>query len=553
MEENEMRTMATAVYFLLIFLMFPLYVENRYQAMGDCKWKFYCAVTVLYLAVMLFTTLPGLVRAVKDRRRPVVGICDLLVGAYGICVLISFALCGDKQAVWQGAEGWHMGVAAQLLFVASYFVLSRSRIPVSWLVACNAAGSGVCFLIGILQRLGYDFLNLYEGMQKVELSDFLSTIGNRTWMSGYACAVFPIGVYFFWKLGAEAYSGAAGAGGAILLRGGGLWLLLWGAYSALAFMGLAATYSDSAYIGLGVVLLALGILSVGDRAKMLSFCQVLCLWFGSSLFMCGVRALRRGHVRDERGFSVYVYNWRWMLAGLIICVLFTVAVRIYYAYGRRREAMSAAQRGRLQRRCTAAAAGCGVLLVLLVACNTTGILERLFSVTLRSPYLYFDDAWGDMRGGTWKMVCRMFGELPLHNKLFGVGADGFAAYCYGSLEYAGELSAVWGDAVLTNAHNEWLNMFFCQGIFGGLAYLGIFAGGIVACLCGAEDKAEPVARAVGLCLLAYAFHNFFCYQQICATGVIFVLLGAAMSLLRGNAEKEEKYGETDIDLSQLCG
>ncbi|MDE7113357.1 MAG: hypothetical protein K2O57_04130, partial [Acetatifactor sp.] len=199
---SEIRTMVTAVYFLLIFLMFPLYVENRYQAMGDCKWRFYCAVTVPYLAVMLLMALPGLAKTVRDRRRPVIGICDLLVGAYGICVLISFALCGDRQVVWLGAEGWHMGVAAQLLFVLSYFVVSRSRIPVSWLVVCNAAGSGGCFLIGILQRLGYDFLNLYEGLPNVAVSDFLSTIGNRTWMSGYACAVFPIGVYLFWKTGA---------------------------------------------------------------------------------------------------------------------------------------------------------------------------------------------------------------------------------------------------------------------------------------------------------------------------------------------------------------
>ena len=193
---SDIRTTVTAIYFLLIFLMFPLYVENRYQSMGDSKWRFYCAVTIPYLAVMLLTALPGLARAVRERRRPVIGICDLLVGGYGLCVLVSFVLCADRRAVWAGAEGWHMGVAAQLLFVFSYFVISRSRIPVSWLVVCNAVGSGVCFLIGILQRLGYDFLDLYEGMMNVAVSDFLSTIGNRTWMSGYACAVFPIGVYF---------------------------------------------------------------------------------------------------------------------------------------------------------------------------------------------------------------------------------------------------------------------------------------------------------------------------------------------------------------------
>ncbi len=539
---SDIRTTVTAIYFLLIFLMFPLYVENRYQSMGDSKWRFYCAVTIPYLAVMLLTALPGLARAVRERRRPVIGICDLLVGGYGLCVLVSFVLCADRRAVWAGAEGWHMGVAAQLLFVFSYFVISRSRIPVSWLVVCNAVGSGVCFLIGILQRLGYDFLDLYEGMMNVAVSDFLSTIGNRTWMSGYACAVFPIGVYFFWKTGAQFFDGRVKSQDRTWMPESCLWrMLLWGGYSALAFTGLAATYSDSAYSGLCVVLLALGILSVGDRGKMFSFCQVLCLWFGSALFMCGLRALRRGHVRDERGLSVYIYNWRWMLAGLVFCVLFTAAVVIFYTRsGRLSGTMDAMRRGRLQRRCAAAAAVCVGLLVLLIACNTGGVLERVFGVTLHSPYLYFDDAWGDMRGGTWKMVCRMFGELPFRNKLFGVGADGFVYYCYSSLEYARELGAVWGDLVLTNAHNEWLNMFFCQGILGGAAYLGIFAGGIIACLCGGSNRVEPAAQAVGLCLLSYVFHNFFCYQQICATGPVFVLLAAAVSLLRQEREALEE-------------
>lgn len=244
--------------------------------------------------------------------------------------------------------------------------------------------------------------------------------------------------------------------------------------------------------------------------------------------------MRRGFVRDERGLSVYVYRWRWMLVGLIVCILFTLLMRLYIVrrMGRLNAVMDEARRRRRQRNCVlAAGAGCA-LLVLFVACNTNGVLERFFSVTVHSRYLYFDDAWGDMRGGTWKMACELFAGLPFGKKLFGVGADGFAVYSYGIPEYAQRLREVWGNAVLTNVHNEWLNMFFCQGIVGGLAYLGIFAGGIVACLCGREERVPPLAQAVGLCLLAYMAHNFFCYQQVCATGPVFVLLGAAMAQLR---------------------
>lgn len=177
----------------------------------------------------------------------------------------------------------------------------------------------------------------------------------------------------------------------------------------------------------------------------------------------------------------------------------------------------------------------------------------------------------------------MFMGLPLFQKLFGVGADCLAAYSYGRPDYAAQFYAFWEDAILTNAHNEWLNLFFCQGIVGGLAYLASFVSVAVTCLrdrtadAGAVPGAETssgantqgvtetspgantqaateispgantqgvtetlpdtgndmgVIQAVGLCVAAYMAHNFFCYQQICATGPIFVLMGLAMALLR---------------------
>lgn len=231
---DEIRTVATTLYLLLMLVMFPLYVENRYRAMGDCKWKFYCAVTLPYLAVMLLAALPGAVRCIRGRKLPQVGLCDLIVGVYSVCVLISFGMGDERQALWQGASGWHMGVAAQLLFAASYLAVSRSKVSAGWLAGCNAVGSGICFLIGILQRLGFDLLDLYYGIPNVAISDFLSTIGNRTWMSGYACAVFPMGVYLYWR--AEAYAvcrtgtGSGEAGG----RGAGFWQrLLWGGIQRL--------------------------------------------------------------------------------------------------------------------------------------------------------------------------------------------------------------------------------------------------------------------------------------------------------------------------------
>lgn len=562
--------MVTGIYFLLLFLMFPLYVEDWYQDMGTCKWNFYLYTTVPCLAVLLLCHLTAAVGWGRKRWRDC-SVCDLLVGCYGICVLISFWFGGNREEAWMGVDGWYMGVVAQELFVLSYFIISRSEIPTVLFLGCNAAGSGICFLIGILQRLGFDLLNLYDGLPDVALSDFLSTIGNRTWMSGYACAVFPIGVCLFWRSGWQTRTLSEGQAGVEV--GNRSQHLLWGLYSALAFMGLAATYSDSVYVGLAAVFFLLGVFSLGSGRKLLSFCQVLLLWFGSALFMCVLRAICGDRVRDARGLTCYVYKWKWMLAGLLLCALVTGLVyRKYFRKGNRKaEEPSARRIGRVRRRCLVGAGILCILLMLFVLLNTAGVLERLFHFTVRNRYLYFDEAWGDDRGWTWRMVCRMFMGLPLFQKLFGVGADCLAAYSYGRPDYAAQFYAFWEDAILTNAHNEWLNLFFCQGIVGGLAYLASFVSVAVACLrdrtadagavagagtsSGAKIQAVTetlpgaktqgateispdtgndmgVIQAVGLCVAAYMAHNFFCYQQICATGPVFVLMGMAMALLR---------------------
>lgn len=561
------RSLATELYFLLILSVFPLYLEHFYWDIGAAKWKYYLYVTLPYLAVMFFCRLSALPYAVKKLSaywkqrgsvrsesvrpgsvRPKRGtLCDGFVSAYGICVLFTFGLQGFRKEAWTGADGWYMGAAAQLLFVLTYFAVSRSPISCRLLLLANTLGSGVCFLIGILQRLGWDILGLYSGMETGLLSDYLSTVGNRTWMSGYASAVFPLGVSLFWQSGwREDATNLRGA------KGGRR--VLWGLYSSLAFMGLAASYSDSSYIALGLVFFLLGVFSLGDGRKLLSFCQTLLVWFGSALFMCGLRALCGGRARDARGLTCYVYEWKWMLGGLALCAVMTVFV--WLCLGQKQPSGA----GTCRRLRTCGLIGGGMVCVLIVGfvvLNSAGVLEELFHVTIHNRYFYFDDAWGDGRGSTWKLTLHMFKNLPFTQKLFGVGADCFADYSYNIPQYAAQLVSVWEGLRLTNAHNEWLNMLFCQGIIGGSVYLGIFVSTVWTGI-KKMDEGAVILPGLGLCAAAYMAHDFFCYQQICAAAPMFVLLGAFGSLLRGQEEnlsdgEETDYGKENIGVPQIYG
>lgn len=118
--------------------------------------------------------------------------------------------------------------------------------------------------------------------------------------------------------------------------------------------------------------------------------------------------------------------------------------------------------------------------------------------------------------------------MDIFHKLFGVGPDGYAPYAY-SL-YQERLAQMWGDRTLTNAHNEWMNALINYGLFGMLAYAGIFLTSIK----NFAEKQENMPVIVGFiaCIVSYMSHNFFCYQQICCTPFMFLIMGAGVYFMR---------------------
>ena len=137
------------------------------------------------------------------------------------------------------------------------------------------------------------------------------------------------------------------------------------------------------------------------------------------------------------------------------------------------------------------------------------------------PYLTWSDDWGNRRGFIWRLTGSMFSSMNIREKLLGVGPDCYYYYAYDFAE--ADMNAVWGGEALTNAHNEWFTAVINYGIFGGIAYLGIFASA-------AAEYAKKAARSpilIGIlaCVLSYAGHNLFCYQTVLCTPFIFLIMG----------------------------
>ena len=513
----------------LMLTVFPVYVIDHYQDIGAYKFAFFSGVSTLFLvpgAVL------GLVYAVlkpfggkREKVRAEGGRfswLDIGMLAYLLFHILSFFGSGFKEDAWAGVGGWNMGLRTQLLMIAAYFLLSRffplRRLKL--ILAGAMLGSGIAFVIGILHRFSIDPFGFYRGLDSDTTLRFLSTIGQATWYSSFVCTVLPIGLCLFY------------ASDKVKIR------VISGIYCTLGFMTLVTQNSDSAFAALAALLFGMFLASCVSPKRMERFLEVVILCAAS---FKAIGFLQRGFPEQavqlgslSEAFSMGVLSWILLLFGAAFYILL---LRMEEKGGASFE-KSWEKTGR--RLFTLACILTGILLVAVIggiALNTTGLLEQLFGISSDNQYLLFNDKWGSNRGFNWKMAVRIFSGLPLLSKIFGVGPDCFMAYSYSVPEYAQLLNDYWKPDVLTNAHNEFLNLLICIGIGGLLSFLLLLGAGARRFYRIGKEHPEVLMGLLAVC--SYAAHNFFCYQQVCCTPFLFLILGLSERLARRREEAEE--------------
>lgn len=521
---EEIVNLIMMVFMVAFFVGLPLFYQDHYYEMSLWKWKF--SMWIMIPAISLVVILS--VKQIWQQRKKWL-ITDFFVLAYILITGISTIFAVNRKTALFGTMGWYMGLFAQLLMVAAYFAFSYAKVSLPFLIGANCVGSGITCFLAIFQRFNVDILHLYWEMPAEVKRDYVSTVGNRTWYSGYLCVSLPMGMYFAW-------------------RSEKLWQkICLGLYVALGFGGLVMTYSDSAYVGIIGIFVILAIMSTGSLKKCFSFMLIVSECFGS-VTLLGIlyRIILKAdfEMRASRGISSILLECKWMFIPFLVVAIGTVVLGIILKKKGNLE-MSSANRKMLGAFFALTILSVGVLVVLFVVYNSIGGVEKLFGHTFFNKYLYFDDAWGDQRGYNWKLTFRMWKELPVYRQLIGIGADNFMAYAYSKPEYAGSLFANYPGQLLQNAHNEWLNILLCQGALGMISYVGIFISFLYCAFMKplAESnhkgiKWSPLTVAVGLCIVGYLVHNFFCYQQIMAVFPAFVLMGLARNTFR--CQNEDK-------------
>ncbi len=511
----------TAVYVFFMFAIYPLYYEQKYYNMGEAKWHFFRWVTlvavILLMAVFVWYQI-DLFNKKKIKQYwdlKATSIIDRFVLAYGVLAILSFLFSPYKDYTLVGYDGWYMGLIAQLAFVLLYYFASRFWRWDEICIIIYLAVSSVVFLLCILNRFYNrensitaitDPLQMYLDLDEGYIINFISTLGQATWFSSYMVLVFPIGVFAFWYYNKKA-------------------IRIWsGLYTLICCMTMITQNSDSAFAAYFVILVGLFCFSFRENRLMKRFFEILIVMFGGwkivgilqTIFAnCAVKLSN-----TMMGFSKGNITWVLLLLSVVLYAAFT--------YLDKKEKIDITKL-KIIRTIVLILLGVGVVaIVVYVALNSTGALAGT-GLESDNNYLKFDTYWGNNRGSSWMVTVKTFVQCDFMRKLFGAGPDGFYNLVY--TYCAPELIEKWGEnTVLTCAHNEWMTAITNTGILGGIAYIGIFISAMVRFSKKSLERPEVIAPV--LSILGYMAHNFFCYQQIICTPIIFLIIGAGECLCR---------------------
>lgn len=499
-------------YLALLIVVFPFYAPQGYVEIGASKYNFFKVSGILSLVFVFPGAVILLLSYIRDRKRIRLSITDQALLFYGLAVLLSFFCTPWKEdAVW-GAEGWYMGLFSQIMFIAIYFALSRLAENIKvWYWVMLAVSSAV-FLLGLLNRF-----SVYPIKMEGSVPGFISTLGNINWFCSYWMVVFPIGLVLYW----------IGEGRGILKKAALT------AYILLGFMTGITQGSSSGFLALAAVFLAMFLLSFQDKDKLLGWLELWIMFAVSLLLLSVVQGLFPEALNYENGIE------RWLTGyGNALCifsfavVLYTIARYWFKKMDRPVEGIRFLQKGIL------------VLLVLGVLAVT--VLVIYYNTGVKEPgesklasIFTIDEEWGNARGTTWRTGAEAFAAMSVLQKLVGAGPDCFYLFAYSKEDIALRLYNMFGDARLTNAHNEWLTVLVNIGLAGFVSYAAVFLTAVCRQVkAGQSGGKREWVLVSAVCLISYTVHNMVSFQQVICTPLIFMLMGFGERMLRTAKNKE---------------
>lgn len=503
------------LYLVLMAVWFPFFLTWGYRQAGTDK-----SMLFRYLGLgLLMSVLPCMLiywfcqwRSEK-KKKFLENICDSdkLVLAFLFVTIVSF-LCSEnmEEAFW-GAKGWYVGFVTQVIYIASYFFISRFLEGKWILIPMFAFSSGISYVLGILNRF-----SVYPFQLEGANPSFISTLGNINWFCGYWSVFFPMAVGLFY-CGYRARKG---------------YRIFTGIYLAIAAAAGAVQGSDSAMLVFGAVTLVLFLVSGKGKVQRVAF-------FETVMVICaGCQLLRIVRVIFPEAMNYDCATTDILTGGNVTLILLLVAFAFREILCKLdKEEKKLVRYFEIERLVVLSTLIVGVcVFVGLIVQNTInpGSIGALSDKSLFT----FNAKWGSSRGVTWTAGLKVFEDMPLGRKLVGLGPDSFAYGVYKEGSSATQMVMdVFGNSRLTNAHNEWITVLVNMGILGLFSLVGMFFSKTARFL--VKGAASPFVFACGLSLIGYMSNNIFSFQQVLNGPFVYIMMGIGEAIIRG--KKDTNY------------
>lgn len=514
---------------VVLCIVLAFYAKDGYHQIGDAKFDAYKNIMLPGCAALSAVTVLYIIYTFKEHKKYTISVTDGCVLAYLILSWIAAVFGGFyRDALW-GYPGWNMGMMSQISFVLLYFLASRFGKYYRLIFAVLLAAACVVYGIGILHRLLIDPNGFYDELTDWQKTQFLSTLGQATWYGSFLAVTLPVGIGIF------------------LYSDKKVWRILSGIFMTIGFCTLVTQNSDSAYFGLAGAMVVFVMICAGEREKMCRFTGALTLFFASGKVMYYLMQIHP-NPEFEADFVTSIMWTSPVTWGLLVLCLIVTAVLYFIGLDSNSHQYPSSLMVRLCRYIPAAAGVVVAAMVLLIVLQSRGSLPQGISDKLADiSYFNWSNDWGNGRGRIWSFSPRMYAEMDIRHKLFGVGPDCFNSYlnaCYGE-----EAALFWADTQLTNAHNEWMSSLINVGIIGTLAYVGIYVTAIRGFF--REYRSNYMLVGITAAIVSYMCYNFFCYQQVLCTPFIFLFMGVGEYILRESDKRESSQVVVDKTLPSV--
>lgn len=469
------------IYTLVMLCIFPFVVHDRYFDILPTKYLFYSTVTsaVLVFTVIYLIASGAVVRAVRSlgdgswRRH--LSFVDWAAVAFVVLITISTIQSEFRFESFWGNEGRYTGLFTLLLYVFSYFFVSRLLRWKQWYLDLFLAGGILACLWGITDYFRMDIFHFKERIAS-DADSFTSSFGNINTYTIYVAMVIAAAAILF-------------------LMTESVWRSIF--YYICFVIGMFALImgeSDNAYLSLGTLFALAPLYTFRKSQAVRRYVVLTATILTVAQFIEWINVRYADTVIGINSLFSFISGYDKIMT-VIAAVWILAAVLYLLKLVIKKESPGMLRVLRIAWGIVLAGAVLFICYMFYDA-NFAGHQEKYQAI---AKYLVFNDSWGTNRGFAWRISWQNFQNFPLHHKIFGFGPDTFGIIT--TFNNYQEMSETY-HVVFDNAHNEYLQFLLTIGIAGLAGYLAFLISAFV----------KMTREAKGNALVLAPMFAFVCYS-----------------------------------------